>query len=310
MRLKQKTITLITRMDWRTFWRDLFLLTLGGVILAFNFNIFMAPSNIAPGGIAGLVLIVTRFVDLPNGLTMFLLNLPLMVLGFYYLGRFNFLLRTSYVMLIYNLGIDVVAPLVPPGGITDELLLNALYGGVLGGIGIGLVYRGRGTSPGTNIPSRIVQLKTGIPVSQLYMVVDGSIIVALAVVFGWERALYGLIMLFVWGLSTDYVLEGPSVIRTIFVVTDAPEKVTQAAFERLGVGMTAWSAQGMFTRQPHTVLFCTVSRPDVHTLREAVLQAAPGAFVVVGHGHQVQGGVVPHTANLTDVFQKEEADSS
>jgi len=171
-------------------------------------------------------------------------------------------------------------------------MLNALYGGVLGGLGTGLVYRGRGTAAGSGIISRVLQLKTGVPINQFYIMIDGSIIVFLGLTFGWEKALYALVMLFVWGVATDYVLEGPSVIRTAFIVTDKPQEVANGILLRLRIGLTAWPGQGMFTEADHVVLFCTISRPDVNTLKEIVTEIDPYAFLVIGQGHRAMGGKV------------------
>ena len=110
--------------------------------------------------------------------------------------------------------------------------------------------------------------------------------------FGWERALYALITLFVWGVAADFILEGPSVVRMAFIVTDAPDPVAQALLTQLGLGVTAWSARGKFSEATHTVLFCTVSRPEVDALRSLVAEIDPEAFVVIGHGHQASGGMV------------------
>jgi uncharacterized membrane-anchored protein YitT (DUF2179 family) len=223
---------------------------------------------------------------------MLVLNLPLLAIGFRRLGRFQFLSRTVVVIVIYNLGTDLLHGVFPAGGITSNLLLNALYGGVVGGIATGLVYRGSGTIGGTGILSRIFQKKTGIPASQVYLLTDGGVIFAAGLVFGGEKALYSLISLFVWGLATDFVLEGPSVVRTAFIVTDRPDRVSAALLGSLGLGVTRWQARGSYTGAQHTVLFCTLSRPDVDMLRAAVSEADADAFLVIGHGHQASGGMV------------------
>jgi uncharacterized membrane-anchored protein YitT (DUF2179 family) len=272
--------------------RNYLFLTLGALIMIVNFNIFMAPGNIAPGGVGGLSLILNYYTGIPRGVGMLLISTPLLALGFWKLGRFRFLVRTLYVTILYTIGIDLTARFFPPQGIVDDLLLTALYGGVLGGIGYGLVVRGRGMVSGTGIISRVIQLRTGIPISQLYIFIDGFVIVALGLTFGWERALYGLIMLFVWGLASDYVLEGPSVVRVVFIITDWPERVGAVLMERLGVGVTRWTGEGMYTRDAHTILFCTVTRPDVELLSSVVSEIDPAAFVVIGQGHQTKGGVV------------------
>jgi uncharacterized membrane-anchored protein YitT (DUF2179 family) len=111
-------------------------------------------------------------------------------------------------------------------------------------------------------------------------------------VFGFEKALYGVLMLFVWGLATDYVLEGPSVIRTVFIVTAMPEQVAKNLMDRLGVGVTYWEGQGMFTGEIRAILFCTITRPDVDTLKFLVTEVDEKAFVVIGQGHQAKGGIL------------------
>ena len=282
---------LLSRMNLRTLVQNYLLLTIGALLLAVNINLFLAPANLAPGGVSGMAIIINSLTAWPIGLTMLVLNIPLLVLGFLYLGRFRFLVYTLYAVLLYNLGADLLALWLPAGGITDDLLLNALYGGVVGGLGMGLVYRGGGTTAGTGILGRVLQMRTGIPVSQIYLLTDGGVILVAGLVFGWERGLYALITLFVWGVAADFVLEGPSVIRMAFIVTDRPQEVADAVLRELELGMTAWPAEGMFTEAEHTVLFCTVSRPHERALRRVVTQADPNAFLVVGHGHQASGGV-------------------
>lgn len=294
--MRNRARALISRLDLRATLQDYVLLTVGGVLMAANLNLFLAPSNIAPGGVSGTAIIVNKFTGWPIGLTMLVLNVPLAVLGFRHLGRFRFLIRTVYVMLLYSLGVDFLARWIPPGGITDDLLLNALYGGVVGGLGVGLVYRGGGTTAGTGILGRLLQMRTGIPVSQIYIVTDGGVILVASLVFGWEKGLYALMTLFVWGLAADYVLEGPSVVRMAFIITDKPQAVAHAVLGNLRLGVTAWPAQGMFTKSEHTVLFCTVSRPYEGALKSVVAGVDPDAFLVIGHGHQASGGVLGRAA--------------
>lgn len=274
----------------KTLW-EYTILTVGGLILASNVAVFLAPSHIAPGGVSGAAIILNHYTGWQVGVTMLVLNIPLLALGFQTLGRFHFLAKTLYAVVIYNLGADVVANFLPHG-VSENILLNAIFAGVVGGIGTGLVYRAGGTTASTGVISRTLQLKTGIPISQVYFITDGLIILAAGMTFGWEAALYALVTLYIWGSVTDYVLEGPSVVRTAFIVTDRRDEVAHALLEKLQIGVTAWTGEGMFTEQKHHVLFCTVSRPFVDLLRGIVLEADPHAFVVIMHGHQATGGVI------------------
>jgi len=289
--IRQNLAKFIAGINFHTAFQDWLYLTLGATLSIINVNIFLAHSNLSPGGVTGIAIIINEFTSWPIGGIMLILNIPMLVLGFLYLGRFRFLTSTLYVVLLYNLGVDFFARWLP-SGITDDLLLNALYSAVVGGIGSGLIYRGRGTAAGTGVLGRVIQFKTGIPLSQVYLITDGGVIIAAGLLFGWEIALYSMLTLFVWGLVTDYVLEGPSVIRTAFVVTDSPKDIANAVFERLGIGMTAWMGQGMFTTKQRSVLFCTVNRPDVNALKSIITEVDPDAFVVIGQGQQATGGVL------------------
>lgn len=276
--------------NWRSFLQSFFFLTSGSLIAAINVNVFLAPAELAPGGVSGAAIILNKFTGWPIGLMMLCMNLPLMLVGFKYLGRFNFLIRTSYVVILYSLSVDLLAPLLPARGVTDNLILNALYGGVIGGIGTGLVYRGQGTSGGTGVIGRVLQLKTGFPISQLYLLTDGFIVLIAGWAFGWDKALLAMVTLYIWGIAADQILEGPSVVRTAVIVTDHPKEVAEAVFERLQLGITAWPARGMFTEEEHTVLFFAVGRPNVNALKSVVLEADRQAFIVIEHGHQTVGG--------------------
>lgn len=294
--MKAKIITRIKGADWKRIIKEYLIITIGALLLIFSINVFFVPSNMSPGGgVTGTAIIVNKFTGWPIGLLMLILNIPMLVLGFFQLGRFNFLVRTLYTVLIYNLGIDFFANILPTG-ITDDLLLNALYGGILGGVGTGLIFRGRSTTAGLGVVTRVLQLKTGIPISQVYILTDGAVLLLFGQIFGWDRALYSLMALYIFGLASDYVLEGPSMIRTVFIVTNSPEAISQGLLTRLGVGVTAWSAQGMFTKAERAILFCTVIRSDVNTLKTIVSEIDLNAFIVIGQGHQARGGVLRQTS--------------
>ncbi len=268
------------------------LMTLGALIFALAFDLFLVPSNVAPGGLSGLTLVITRFVSLPNGVVLFVLNIPLLLLGAWQLGGPPFLARTVYVVVVTFIAIDVLEPILPATGASHDPLLNALYGGVVTGIAAGLVIRAHGNIGGTGILARVLQRRTGIPMGQVYMMTDGVIVALMGAVFGWERALYSLVALFVNGLATDYTIEGPSIVRTVFIVTDQPEAVATAVQLRLRTGVTAWQAEGMYSRGERTVLFCTVNRTEVRELTRIVREADHKGFLVVGQGHRALGGTI------------------
>ena len=117
-------------------------------------------------------------------------------------------------------------------------------------------------------------------------------------------ALYAFVTLFMWGLVADYVLEGPSVVRTAFIVTDSPEEVSRVLLDRMSVGVTGWAGRGMFSKKEHTTLFCTVTRPDVNILKSLVNAADPRAFVVIVQGQQAKGGTLRQTLRHLNRLQE------
>jgi uncharacterized membrane-anchored protein YitT (DUF2179 family) len=124
--MREKIKTLIKDADWKSIIKEYLIITIGAIMLNVSIDVFFVPSNISPGGgVTGSAIIINKFTGWPIGLLMLVLNIPMLILGFYHLGRFNFLVRTLYTVIIYNLGVDLFANILPMG-ITDDLLLNAL----------------------------------------------------------------------------------------------------------------------------------------------------------------------------------------
>lgn len=295
----------ISKLSWERFRRDIFsnwqnflFLSLGAIIMAFGYRIFFFPNNIAPGGISGLSLVILKYFPMSPGLLLQIMNVPLLILGFYNLGRFKFLIRTSYVVLLSNTFIDIFGLLMPSGGISEDLLLNGLFGGVASGIGFGMVLRAQGNAGGTGVLSRVLQLRTGLPISQIYILTDGTIILLLGFFFGWENALYSMVALFVAGLATDYALEGPSIVRMVMIVTKQSNEVSAALHTTLRIGVTKWDSEGTFNKESSSVLMCTVMRSDVDRLSDLVAEIDPKAFVVIAQGHNVRGGILGRNAKV------------
>jgi uncharacterized membrane-anchored protein YitT (DUF2179 family) len=276
------------RITWGTL-ADYTLIVVSAIVAAGNVAIFLAPHHIAPGGVSGLAIIINALAGGSISLIMLAFNIPLLALGFRLLGGWRFLRRSLLYTIISSGGVDIVARYLPATGVSNDLLLNAIYAGVVGGVSAGLLYRGGGAGASTGIISRVLQRLTGMPLSQAYLCVDGVIIVIAALVFSWEAALYALITLFIWGVVADYVLEGPGVIRIATIITDHGDQVAGAIMKHLGYGVTAWLGEGKYTRQPHDVLFTTINRSQVGELREIVAAADPDALLVIGQGHQALG---------------------
>ncbi len=281
---------------WAKFWvqvRLYVLMLTGACLAAFGYAMFQVPHNIAAGGVSGISIIVNHFIGWPVGLLFWLLNLPLLVLGFFNLGRWSFLLRTLIAATIFSIATDIFIANMPhllsQFPLTNDLLLTTIYGGIVGGIGSGLIYRSGGSMGGTGIIGRIIQKKTGLPLSQVYFYTDGLTILAAGLIFGWDISLYGFLMLFLNGLATDYTLEGPSRTRTATIITNHPQIVVEELLVHLHRGVSYWEVTGGFTGQKRYLVLCTVTRPQVSLVKKSVADVDPEAFLTIGVSHEAMG---------------------
>ena len=268
-------------------------LSLGATFVALGFSMFQIPFNLAAGGITGVVIIIRRFIDLPAGVLTLILNIPMVIIGFIYLGRWQFLFRTVFSVVVFSVATDFFAFIMPKilseYPLTPNMLLGSIYAGLITGIGSGLIYRAGGTIGGTSIISRIVQRKTGIPLSQVYLFVDGAIILVAAFIFSWDIALHAILVLMIAGLASDFALEGPSVVRTASIVTDSPDALVQALMNRLHRGVSLWEITGGYTGKKRSMIFCTLNRAQIFELKQVVSEVNPEAFVVIGVAQQAMG---------------------
>ena len=279
--------------------RDTLLISLGALLQAFSLRLFFVPAKLASGGVSGISQLINHFTGWPIGLMILLGNLPLFALGWRYLGGRKFLLRTTTAILIYSFFTDYLLslPLFQSNGAADSLIqdlrgdlfLNALYGALLSGIGYGLVYRGRGTSGGSDILARILNHWRGVPMTQSYLMVDTAVILSAGFVFGWKEALYAMITLYVSGIVAETTLEGGGTIRTAMIVTAEAETIAKRVLEDLERGVTVLQGTGAFTGEARPVLYCVISRAEVSQLKAIVHEIDPQAFMVIGTAHEAIG---------------------
>ncbi len=294
--MKQKLHTLTHSARWRQAGHNTkvgAMLTAGALLGAWAYVVFQMPDNIVSGGLSGVSLIINNFTGWPVGVMYMVMNTPLLILGYYNLGRWRFVVRTLFTAAVFSIALDVFAvylPIwMPEYPLSDDLLLNSIYAGILGGIAAGIVYRAGSTFGGTGIIARVLQKRTGLPLSQLFFIADGFIIFTAGLVFGWNIALYGFLVLFLQGLASDYTLEGPSSTRTATIVTDHPRRMSEALMERTGRGVSYWKITGAYSRQQRYMVTCTMYRPQVNAVKRIVADIDSHAFLTIGISHRAMG---------------------
>lgn len=294
---------------WRFVLRRLPLVYISALIYAVCVVVFLRPAEIVAGGVTGIGLILNLTIQFPLSAAVLIGNVIMLSIGYRQLGGWNTVLLTVAFVLFYTVNLELVEITPLAQGISDDRLLNALYAGIVGGIGGGLVYKAGGTMGGSSVISRMLNMRFGVPTSSSYLYVDSLVILAAGYFFGWEASLFSLLTLVVDGFVADYVLEGPSLIRTATIITDKPDDVSGAIISRLRRGVTSWGAIGRYTHQPHEVLFVTVGRAQVSELQVIVHEVDPTAFVVIGQGHVAYGQGFKSTGRagrLLPYFQPQE----
>lgn len=268
-------------------------LLLGTTLAALGYALFQIPFNIVAGGLSGVGIILNYFTGWPVGLVYWLLNLPMLAVGFFYLGRWRFVISTLVASTLFAALIDLFGAVLPAlleqFPVTENVLLASLYSGVIGGIGTGFVYRAGSTFGSTGVIGRIIQQKTGLPLSQVYLFTDGAIILGAGFVFGWEIALYGFFVLFIHGLASDYTLEGPSSTRTVTIITNRPQEMADAIIQQVGRGASYWEVTGGYTGTLRYMVLCTIYRSQVNAVKRVAAQVEPEAFLTIGVSHQALG---------------------
>jgi len=269
--------------------RDYMFILAGALLQAISLHIFLLPARLANGGVTGTTMLINHFTGWPIGIMILIGNIPLFILGWRFLGGKSFALKTAVAVLVYALLVDFLATYLPTIGLTDDIFLNSLYGAIVSGIGYGLVYRGQGTSGGSDILARILNNWKSIPVSQSYLMVDGLVLIAAGLVFGPKQALYALVTLYVSGIVAETTLEGSSIVRTAMIVTNRPGELSSQIMKDMNRGVTMLTGKGAYSGEARDILYCVVIRSEVARLKFIINEIDPQAFMVIGQAHEALG---------------------
>lgn len=266
------------------------LITVGAFIMAAGYVLFIAPNKIVPGGVYGIGIVLNHLIGIPVGLTGLAFNIPLTIIGIRILGP-RFGVKTVVGFVLASVFIDGLTwvygdtPLVE-----DDMLLSSIFGGLLIGFGLGLIFRARATSGGSTIIAMIMAKYTRIPIGQTLMVVDSVIVLIGLVAFGdWTIPLYSWIVIYVTGKVVDGVLQGVAYEKTLFIVSDRYEEIGSKILNDLNRGGTYLEGKGMFNQAEKKIIFVNVTRREVALLQDFIHQVDPEAFVTVIDASEILG---------------------
>jgi len=296
-------MTLVTRekLFTKEWFKVYSLILFGTFIMASGFVLFINPYKIVPGGVYGIAIVIHYLTEgvfdfwplgIPIGLLGLSMDIPLTVLGIKILGpRFGiktvvgFVLTASFMdMLTHFIGQD------DPLKLGDQMLLASIFGGAMIGFGLGLIFRSRATSGGSDIIAMIINKYTGLPLGQLMIIVDSVIVLIGLVAFGdWKIPLFSWIVIFITGKVIDITLRGVSYEKTMIIISDQYELIRQKIINDINRGGTIIVGRGMYKDTEKKMIYTNVSRREYQILKDYIRQVDPNAFVTVIDANEILG---------------------
>ncbi len=261
----------------------------GGVVFALGYAIFLIPHQIVPGGVSGIAMILRFLYGTPVGIMSIVLNVPLFIIALRVLGvRFGF--RSIATIIYTNLLIDILVYQVHIKTPTDNPVLASLYGGILLGAGLGLIFRGDASTGGTDIVGQVFSRYTNLSVGMWIMIVDiGVITLAGFTTHSIELALLGYLALFLSSKVIDLILEGIDYARAAFVVSTKNNEITDQIYDKMRRGVTILDGHSPYSGEKRPVLMCVITKKETPFFRSMVRRIDEDAFVILTDVFEVLG---------------------
>lgn len=258
---------------------------IGSAIVAVSFNVFLLPNRVASGGVSGISTIAYAVFGWQPAYVQWALNIPLFISGVVLLGR-QFGVKTLVGTLFLPFVVYLTKDVEPA---THDPLLGSLFGGIGVGLGLGIVFRGKASTGGTDLAAQIIHKYTGLSLGMCVILIDGLIVLTAAFVFDIEQALYALIALYVTSKTIDLVQIGLGYSKMAMIITNEEEKVRHAILHEIDRGVTKLSGYGGYTNHERPVLMCVVQQAEFTKLKQLVKSIDPSAFVIVMNAAEVLG---------------------
>ncbi|HIY00550.1 MAG TPA: YitT family protein [Candidatus Blautia faecipullorum] len=270
---------------------EYFIIFVGTGLMALGISSCFDSAGLVTGGFSGIAILVKEASgnlygwEVPLWLTNMTLNIPMFILAARMKG-----MSFAKKALVGDGSLTLWLAVLPAWELSDDILLSAVYGGCLMGVGIGMVFLGGGTTGGTDMLSALIQkyLKH-YSIAQIMQFVDGAIVLVGAYVFGMQRALYAIIAVFLVTKVSDGLIEGLKFSKSVYIITDRPAEISEMIMNDLDRGVTGISAKGMYSGQEKLMLYCVLGKKQLVYLREKLDEIDRSAFVIVGDVREVHG---------------------
>lgn len=254
------------RKKFVNFVEKIILMILGALLASVGLEIFLIPNNIIDGGVVGISIISSFLTQIPIGVFTFIFNLPFLIVGYRQIGK-TFALSTLFSVALLSTGVTLLHP-VP--GLTKDILLAAVFGGVLVGCGVGLIIRSGGSLDGTEIVAIILDKRTSFSIGEIVMFINFFILSSAGLVFGWDRAMYSLIAYFVAYKVIDMIVEGFDEAKAAIIVSEQYLDIIDAIKDRLGREVTVLKGDDFYNGTARSVIYAVITRLEIAKLKNIV----------------------------------------
>lgn len=265
--------------------KEYLIITVGCFFYAVSINYFFISNHLAEGGVAGICLILFYLFKLPVGIMYFVINIPLLIMGWKLVGR-DFLFKTLYGTSCLSFLITLTETWKGP---SNDIMLGSIYGGVLIGIGLGLIFMVNGSTGGTDVVARILNKYFDIPLGRTMLILDVVILGIAAIFFGKEIVMYTLISMTIVSKAIDYFQDGYTKAKGITIISSKSEEIKERIMNETGRGTTIIKGEGGFTGNEIDLLFCVVSKFEVTKVKTIVKETDSFAFLTISDVSEVLG---------------------
>ncbi len=260
-------------------------IVVGCFLGALAYPLFLVPNNIAPGGVTGAATILNYASGWPVGLTSLVMNIPIFLFGYRYMGK-HFIGRTLTATLLFSLLIDVLA--VEP--LTHDPMMAAIFGGALLGIGLAFIMRGGATTGGTDMLAHMLHRHISfVSVGAFLFAFDVSVVLLAGFTMSVEHAMNAMIAVYIASKVLDTVLAGLGTDKACYIISEHHEKIVRRVLDELARGLTLLDAKGGYSGKNVNLILCVVSRMQVTALKAIVRQEDPDAFIFITEAHETLG---------------------
>lgn len=263
------------------------IILLGGVISGVSYNVFIIPHKLLSGGVSGIALIINYISGINPGIMIFAMNIPIFLIGYKHTDK-EFILLSLIGMAALAFFIDFFS-FLSENILIDDIMLSCIYGGILNGLGLGIIFRNRASQGGMDIIAVIVRKHLSINIGSTTLMINFAIVLIASVIYGIKPAMYTLITMYIAANVLDKVQEGFDVRKQVMIIADNEEKMAEEIVKRLHRGVTFLEGEGAYTGKKKKVVYCIVALNQLSKLKQIVKDVDPSAFMTVSDTAEVLG---------------------